>query len=28
VKNINGIFSGLNAERISSLFLEEADAVV
>lgn len=28
VKNINSIFSGLNAERISSLFLEEADAVV
>lgn len=28
VKNINEIFSGLNAERISSLFLEEANAVV
>lgn len=28
VKNINEIFAGLNTERISSLFLEEADAVV
>lgn len=28
VKNINDIFAGLNAERISSLFLEEADVVV
>lgn len=28
VKNINNIFSGLNAEKISNLFLEEANAVV
>ena len=28
VKNINDIFAGLNAERTSSLFLEEADVVV
>lgn len=28
VKNINSIFSGLNAERIADLFLEEADAIV
>lgn len=28
VKNVNDIFSGLNTERISNLFLEEADVVV
>lgn len=28
VKNIDNIFSGLNAERISNLFVEEANAVV
>ena len=28
VKNINSIFSGLNAEKIADLFLEEADAIV
>lgn len=28
VRNVNNIFAGLNSERISTLFLEEADVLV